>query len=95
MAKVPDPTGLSAAQVRWSCDLTRLGIRTTDDLTACKVLIGQDRALSSLKLGLGVRETGYTIFVSGEVGVGRSTAVRRLLKGMEKGGKPPDDLCFV
>ena len=89
------PQGLSADQVRWHCDLSSFGFTTTDDLNACRVLIGQDRALSSLKLGLGVREAGYNIFVSGEVGVGRTTAVRRLLKGLEKGGKPPDDLCFV
>ena len=27
--------------------------------------------------------------------MGRTTAVRRLLKGPELEGKPPDDLCFV
>jgi lon-related putative ATP-dependent protease len=95
MAGQKDPTGLSADQARWRCDLSRFGFETTDDLNACRVFIGQERALSSLKLGLGVRETGYNIFVSGEVGVGRTTAVRRLLKGLEKEGKPPDDLCYV
>ncbi len=95
MAEARVPQELGAEQVRWRCDLSRFEFKTTDDLRACQLLIGQDRALASLKLGLGVRETGYNIFVSGEVGVGRTTAVRRLLKTLEKQGKPPDDLCYV
>ena len=95
MAEVRIPPELGADQVRWRCDLSRFDFKTTDDLRACQLLIGQDRALASLRLGLGVRETGYNIFVSGEVGVGRTTAVRRLLKALEREGKPPDDLCYV
>jgi len=94
-AEAQHPVELSPDRLRWRCDLKRFGFETTNDLDACQVLIGQDRALAALKLGLGVREAGYNIFVSGEVGVGRTTAVRRLLKGPEIDGKPPDDLCYV
>ncbi len=95
MPEVPTPPELSADQVRWRCDLSRFGFKTTDDLAPCRLLIGQDRAHSSLRLGLGVREVGYNIFVSGEVGVGRTTSVRHLLQDREKEGKAPDDLCYV
>jgi lon-related putative ATP-dependent protease len=95
MAKERDPHELGSDEVRWRCDLSRFGFKTTDDVDPCQVLIGQDRALSSLKLGFGVRETGYNIFVSGEVGVGRTTAVRRLLEERRGRGKPPEDLCYL
>jgi lon-related putative ATP-dependent protease len=46
--------------------------------------IGQERALSALELGLGIRERGFNIFVVGASGTGRTSTVRQLLKERAK-----------
>lgn len=43
-------------------------------------VIGQPRALEALKMGIGIHSKGYNIFVSGEPGTGRQSAVRSVLK---------------
>lgn len=86
---------LGPAQLRWRCDPARFAFETTQDLGECPInIIGQPRAEGALQLGLDVRAAGYNIFVSGEVGSGRSTVVRRLLARLEP-GEPPPDLVYV
>ena len=43
-------------------------VRCSDDLTPCDEIIGQDRAIEAIRLGLNVDSRGYNIFVSGMVG---------------------------
>jgi predicted ATP-dependent protease len=43
-------------------------------------VIGQPRALEALKMGIGIHSKGYNIFVSGEPGTGRQSAVRSVLR---------------
>src|SRR5690349_2814547 len=42
--------------------------------------LGQERALTALELGLGIRERGFNIFVVGASGTGRTSTVRELLE---------------
>jgi lon-related putative ATP-dependent protease len=58
-------------------------------------IIGQDRAREALRMGLNIRAEGYNIFVTGEVGGGRTTTVRRMLDEIELGDKTPCDFVFV
>ncbi len=85
-----------AARLRWRCDPSVFRFRTTRELGNRKIeVIGQPRALESIRLGLNIRSEGYNIFVNGPVGSGRSTIVRRLLEDVERGKSAPDDLVFV
>ncbi|MBL7005607.1 MAG: AAA family ATPase [Spirochaetia bacterium] len=43
-------------------------------------IIGQPRAVQALEMGLSIPGKGYNIFVSGEPGTGRMTAIRMILK---------------
>ena len=81
---------------RWRCDQDRFDFETTADIEHCPIeLIGQPRAIEALQLGLSLRTKGYNIFVSGEVGTGRSTAVRRQLLEVRPDGLVPEDLVYV
>jgi len=40
-------------------------------------IIGQERAVNALKMGLRTKRSGYNIFLSGDIGTGRLTAVRQ------------------
>ncbi len=87
---------LSAEQLRWRCDPGRFDFQITEDLGECPIeIIGQPRAMAALKLGFDLRSDGYNIFVSGEVGTGRSTAVRKIQESLKSPDNPPDDLVYV
>jgi len=58
-------------------------------------IIGQERAIRALTLGLGVRSDGFNIYVSGVPGTGRTTAVMNFLEREAKQRPVPDDLCYV
>ncbi len=81
--------------LRWRCDTKTLKFETTDEIIACDEIIGQDRALKAVKLGLEMKSIGYNIFISGFVGTGRNTTIKCLLERVEKEEKAPDDICFV
>ncbi len=86
---------LTAEQLRWRCDPESLKLDSTDDVEACEGIIGQERAIRALRLGLDIKSMGYNIFVTGLVGTGRTTTIKHLLEKLEKGEKTPDDKCYV
>ncbi len=95
MAKVTRFKEVSVSQLRWRCDPKSLGIRTTDDIKPSKEIIGQDRALRALRLGLEIKHFGYNVFVTGYSGTGRTTTIKRLLSEFEGKRVPLCDRCFV
>ena len=82
-------------QLRWRCDPESLGFSSTEELSSSGMIIGQDRALGAIQLGLEMESPGYNIFVAGPAGTGKKTAVKYLLKKVEKEGKIPEDKCYV
>ncbi len=56
-------------------------------------VIGQGRALSALALGLGVKAKGYNVFVMGQPGTGRRTAILSALRDYTS--RPADLQDFV
>lgn len=86
---------LSPDQLRWRCKPETLGIKTTADIPPCEEIIGQDRAIRAIRLGLDIKSHGYNIYVSGLTGTGKTTTVKKLLEQMDSRGKTPDDICYV
>ncbi len=82
-------------KLRWQCDPKSLKVKTTDDVTPSREIIGQDRALHALRVGLEMNHFGYNIFVTGFSGTGRTTTIKRMLQDFER--KPTDlfDHCYV
>lgn len=70
--------------------------KTTDELRPCEGIIGQDRAINAISVGLDMRQEGYNIFISGMSGTGRSTTIKQLLDKMAKSKKTElKDKVFV
>jgi len=82
-------------KLRWRCPPESLSFETTDDVLACEEIIGQERALKAIRLGLEMDSLGYNIFVVGLVGTGRNTTIKCLLEEIDKEGKIPGDLCYM
>lgn len=73
----------------------QLGFATTDELAPLDELIGQPRALRAFELGLGIKQPGYHIFLSGVPGTGKMEMVRRTLNDRAKQEPAPDDWVYV
>jgi len=72
-----------------------LECHTSGDLTPLDGVIGQDRALRALNLGLGMGDKGFNLYVAGPPGTGKTTAVRDFLETAAKTRPPPPDWCYV
>jgi ATP-dependent Lon protease len=72
-----------------------LKFSSTKDLACSQDIVGQQRAVEALKLGLEIKASGYNIFVTGPVGTGRTTTVKYLLETLEKSMETPNDKCYV
>jgi len=67
-----------------------------EKIDPCCGIIGQDRAMSAVELGLEIKSSGYNIFVTGISGTGRTTAVKLLLEGArDRETKELQDICYV
>jgi predicted ATP-dependent protease len=58
-------------------------------------IIGQQRALHALEFGLGMRNSGFNVYVAGEPGIGKMTAVRAFLTGQATQMPAPAAWCYV
>ncbi|MEA3356366.1 MAG: AAA family ATPase [Candidatus Bipolaricaulota bacterium] len=88
---------LKATSLRLNCDPTQFDFETTDDLAPLDRIIGQERAIEALKLGLGIQDSKnrYNIYVAGSPGTGKMSAVKYFLDRMSKDAAKPPDLCYV
>ena len=86
---------LKLNELRWRCRPDDLGFETTDEVPCCRDIIGQDRALAAITLGLEIASPGYNIFVSGLTGTGKSTTIKSLLESMRREAKNLKDICYV
>lgn len=88
-------TELSAEKTHKVCESDSIGCDSSQELTALETIVGQDRALRAMQFGLGIKEKGFNIYVSGIPGTGRTTAVRRYLEEMAVTKPVPMDWCYV
>lgn len=86
---------VSVQNLRWRCTPDHLGIRSMDDVKPLKQIIGQDRALRALRVGLEMTHYGYNIFVTGLPGTGRTTTIKRMLHDFQDRTIPLTDKCYV
>ena len=82
-------------RLRWRCDPNLLPFESTEAISPCQEIIGQDRALEAIRVGLDIGSVGYNIFVTGLTGTGRFTTIKCVLEEMDVKGKIPNDLCYV
>jgi ATP-dependent Lon protease len=86
---------LEAEDIRWTCPLESIPAETTEDVEPIEGIIGQDRALKALKLGVELFSPGYNIFVCGLSGTGKATTIKTILEKIHPECAPPMDYCYV
>ncbi|MGE4014684.1 MAG: AAA family ATPase, partial [Alphaproteobacteria bacterium] len=86
---------LTQDQLRRRFDVTSLRFATTDELSDLSRLLGQDRALQSLRFGTGIKQDGYNLFAVGTPGTGKHVIVTEYLQREAHRSPAPDDWCYV
>ncbi|HET9885874.1 MAG TPA: ATP-binding protein, partial [bacterium] len=94
MIQNPDST-IPAEKLSWRCDPGIFDFQTTSEISPVVDIIGQERAIRAISLGLAMDSPGYNIFLSGFVGTGRATTIQHLLQRLDPDRKPPDDILYV
>lgn len=70
-------------------------IKEFSNIESGEGIIGQERAMSLLSLGLSIDRVGYNIFLSGEDGSGRLTAVMESIAGTEAKAEFMQDAAYA
>lgn len=87
---------VSPELLQYRCEDGLVVDESFEAIQPCCDIIGQDRALQAMDLGLQIDARGYNIFVTGQHGSGRLTAVKTLLESVTAAVKRPlFDICYV
>src|SRR5574337_165275 len=86
---------LAPEKLRWRCDPARIPFETTAQAEPLEGVIGQDRALRALKMGVELAAPGYNIFVCGLAGTSRGGMIVRMIEEIQPAAKPAPDRCYV
>lgn len=86
---------LTPAELCRPCDPARLGFRTTAELPDSPITLGQDRAVSAIQFGIGIRHTGYNLFALGPSNAGEHAIVRQFLEQQAAHEPTARDWCYV
>ena len=96
-----DPTTLRAtlalapAELRHVFDCSAIGCATTAELVGEQTIIGQPRGVQAISFGIGMASPGYNIFVLGESGTGRTTAIQRYVEARAAQRPAAQDWIYV
>jgi len=74
---------LLAEDLKYLFNLSNVNVKSTNNDKSMLSIIGQERAIKALRLGVELRKQGYNIFISGLSGTGKSSTVKRMLKSLQ------------
>jgi len=86
---------LPAEQLFTGTDPGSLPFKTTDELDSLKEVIGQQRAIAAIELGIEVNKSGFNLFALGPAGIGKQSTITQYLARRAESQPTPDDWCYV
>jgi lon-related putative ATP-dependent protease len=86
---------VSPGELWCPCDLEEFGFETTAELPDVVQIIGQDRAVRAIDVGMGMPSSGFNVYALGRTGTGRTTTVRTFLDKIAVDEPVPDDWVYV
>ncbi|HUX93698.1 MAG TPA: ATP-binding protein [Ignavibacteriaceae bacterium] len=93
--KPPKPQRLKPVDLRWRCNPDIFSFDSTSDIEPIEGILGQERALKAIKLGVDLRGPGYNIFIAGLSGTGKATTVKKMLEAISDNCPPLYDFAYV
>lgn len=77
------------------CDSGLFRFRTSAEVASLEEIIGQQRALDSIEFGLDMRAAGFNIYVLGDAGTGKTSAIRAFVGRIAEKEPVPRDWCYL
>jgi lon-related putative ATP-dependent protease len=93
--KPSKPKELSPDELRWKCDPEIFEFKSTIDIEPIEGIVGQERALKALRLGVDLRAPGYNIYIAGLSGTGKATTVKKMLERISENCPPLYDYAYA
>ena len=72
-----------------------LNFKTTKELIPFAGIIGQEKALKSIKSAMQIKSKGFNLYVSGNMGIGKTQYVMSVVNDLAKEEKIPNDYCYI
>jgi lon-related putative ATP-dependent protease len=86
---------LKPAELRWRCDPDIFEIDSTEELEPIEGILGQERALRAIRLGIDLKSPGYNIFIAGLSGTGKATTIKKVLERISTECNQLKDYAYV
>jgi len=93
--KAPKLKELATEDLKWTCDPKIFEFESTTSIKPIEGIIGQERALKALRLGVDLKSQGYNIFVTGLSGTGKFTAIQQMLESITPDCSHLNDYAYV
>ncbi len=95
LLKSPKHNELKPEDLKWTCDTKVFDFEDTKDVKPIEGIVGQERALKALRLGVELKSPGYNIFITGLSGTGKFTAIRQMLESITPDCSNLSDYVYV
>ncbi len=89
------PVEVPVDKLRYRCSPDSFDFESTETVDGGFEIIGQERAIKAIKLGLAVESRGYNLLVQGLTGTGKETTVKSILEQVAHDARIPQDICYV
>jgi predicted ATP-dependent protease len=93
MKKILSPLNYKYLRQQLSAD--QLKFSTTAELKPLAQFLGQERALSAVRFGIGIQSQGYNLYAMGPSGIGKRSLIRRFLDAEKHKYVTPCDWCYI
>ncbi|MFA7227569.1 MAG: ATP-binding protein [Melioribacteraceae bacterium] len=86
---------LKPEDLKWTCDTGVFDFEDTKNVKPIEGIVGQERALKALRLGVELKSPGYNIFITGLSGTGKFTAISQMLESITPDCSNLNDYVYV
>ncbi len=90
-----DNLRLKPEHLYWRCEPSQFEFDSTEELPPLEGTIGQERALTAIDFGVGIRDSGFNMFILGQPGTGRTSTIKAHLASHAANQQVPDDWCYI
>lgn len=95
LTKAGKPKELHPTDLKWTCDPCTFKFESTSSLKPIEGIIGQERAIKALKIGVDMRAQGFNIFVTGLSGTGKFSSIKKMLESIRPPSNELLDYAYV
>ena len=82
LLKARQPKELKPEDLKWTCETDVFDFESSEKIKPIEGIVGQDRALKALKVGVELKSPGYNIFITGLSGTGKFTTIKQMLESI-------------